>query len=531
MTKQLTLQDYLRIARRRKWLLIIPPVACGVLSLAISFFLSPRYTSQTLVLVEGQKVSDMLVKPAVAEDLNQRLSTMKEQILSRSRLEPIMQKFGLYKDEVKKVPMEDLIDEMRSKILVSPIHGANDSTPGFYISFTADNPKLAQDVCAEITSLFMEENLKLREERAVGTTDFLTSQLEESKRNLDEQEAKLAAFQRKYADQSPGQEQVNMNMLSTLKTQLDGTTEELNRAQQDKLYTESLLAQQTSALTALQTRQTGSAGNDVISTSEADAQLAKLKEDLTLLETRYTPEHPDVIKTKQAIAQLEKKIEANNAQLKASSQDKQDKQGNSGTAEPVGAAQVNSPAIQRLRDNLHVLNETIQMKSVEQTKLQAQIRDYERRIELSPQMEEEYKKLTRDHQTAQEFYDDLMKKKSMSEMSTDLERRQEGEQFRIVDPANLPEKPSFPSKPLFGGGGFTLGLLLAGGLAMLLEISRQAIQTEADVQHYLKLPVIVSIPVLTTPQENETSSWLRRRQQAESMEKELVEEKSLVGKL
>ncbi len=491
MTKQLTFQDYVGIARRRKWLLILPPLVFSILAFSGSFLLQPRYTSQTLVLVEGQKVSDNLVKPAVAEDLNQRLSTMKEQILSRSRLEPILQKFGLYKEEMKKVPMEDLIDQMRSKIMVSPIHGANDSTPGFYISFTADNPKLAQDICAEITSLFMEENLKLREERAVGTTDFLASQLEESKRNLDEQDAKLAAFQRTYIGQLPGQEQVNMSMLTTLKSQLDSATAALNRAQQDKLYTESLLAQQTGTMR-------GSPSDpDAIPASQLDDQLTQLKATLAALEARYTPEHPDVIKTKQMIAEVERRSAISRTAVKSAAP----------PTHEAPQAQLSSPAV-RLRDNLHVLDDTIREKSAEQFKLQQSIREYEKRIQLSPTIEQEYKKLTRDYQTAQAFYDDLLKKKSMSEMSTDLERRQEGEQFRIVDPANLPETPGFPKRGMLTGMGFGLGLGLGGALVFVLEALRQSVQTESDVEFYLKLPVLANIPDLTTLQnKNSIGRW------------------------
>lgn len=456
----------------------------AIIALATSFFLKPRYTSQTLVLVEGQKVSDTLVKPAVAEDLNQRLSTMKEQILSRSRLEPIMQKFGLYKDEQTKIPMEDLIDEMRSKVLVTPIHGSNDSTPGFYISFTAENPKLAQDICAEITSLFMEENLRIREERAIGTTDFLASQLEESKRNLDEQDAKLAAFQRKYMGQLPGQEQVNLSILTTLKTQLDSVTEALNRAQQDKIYTQNLLAQQITMLKSTRN------GGDIAAPSQLDEQLAKLQQTLAYLEARYTAEYPDVIKTKQMIAELEeKRKKANTEQTQTAQVDTLEN--SSGSVIPV-----QSPSTQRLRDNLHLLEDSIREKSAEQTKLQQSIREYEKRIQLSPAIEEEYKKLTRDYQTAQSFYDDLLKKKSLSEMSTNLERRQEGEQFRIVDPANLPEKPSYPKKEMFAAGGFGLGIFLGAGLALLLELAHQQIRTEADVEHYLKLHVIANIPII-----------------------------------
>ena len=519
MTKQLTLQDYLGIAKRRKWLLVIPPIVFGLVAYSVTFLLNPKYTSTTLVLVEGQKVATNLVQPAVTEDLNERLLTMKEQILSRSRLEPVMKKFGLYSGELNKRPMEDLIDQMRSNIQVDVIHGAKEgSTTGFYISFTADNAKMAQDICAEITSFFMEENLKRREERAIGTTDFLASQLADSKRSLDEQDAKLAAFERKYIGQLPGEQAVNMNMLTSIRSQLDSVTQVLNRAQQDKLYAESLLAQQGATMQPIQ------GTPDSLPAKEVDNQLTTLKQNLVALGARYTPQHPDVIKTKEMIANLEKSQQESAAQ---------EKKQPTPSSNPERQKIASTPENQRLRDNLHVLEVTIREKSLEQTRLQQEIRQYEGRLELTPAIEEQYKQLTRDYQTAQGMYDELLKKKSESEMSTDLERRQQGEQFRVVDPANLPEKPSYPDKMKFSGAGLCLGLALGGSLAFLIELSQKAIRNELDIEFYLKLPVIVSVPIIAAEEENSPSSgrgrWLRRKHETDVLANEELKPQAVGG--
>jgi len=495
LTKQLTLQDYLGIARRRKRLLIIPPVLCAIAGFATSFFFNAKYTSTALVLVQGPRVATSLVKPAVSDDLNERLLAMEQQILSRSRLEPVLQRFGLYKEDLNKSSMEDLIDRMRSNIQVDVIRGAKErSTPGFSISFTSDNPKVTQEVCSEITSLFMQENLKEREESAVGTTDFLTSQLADSKRNLDEQDAKLAEFERKHIGQLPGEQNLNMDMLNSLRTQLDSVTQALYRAQQDKLYMENLLAQETAA------------SPDTPSTTDVQNQIKSLKEKLVDLETHYTPQHPDVIKTKQMIATLEKSLES----------DSSTEQNSSPVSKAASQESPSSPNIQHLRDSVHVLQTTIREKSTEQAKLQQEITQYEGRLELTPTVKEEYKQLTRDYQTAQSLYDDLLRKKSESEMSTDLERRQQGEQFRVVDAANLPEKPSFPNRWQFAGGGLGVGLGLGVVLALLIELSQKAIRGESDIEFYLKLPVIVSIPIVV-PDERAVSSrrrkWLGKKAQ------------------
>jgi len=330
----------------------------------------------------------------------------------------------------------------------------------------------------------MQENLKQREESAVGTTDFLASQLADSKRNLDEQDAKLADFERKYMGQLPGEQNLNMDMLNSLRTQLDSVNQALNRAQQDKLYVESLLAQDSGS----------------VPKTQMETQIEALKEKLVDLEARYTPQHPDVIKTKQMIATLEKSLQDNPSPEQADLPV-------SDTAKPDT---LSSPNLQHLRDNRHVLETTIREKSAEQARLRQEIKQYEGRLELTPAVKEQYKQLTRDYQTAQGLYDELLKKKSESAMSTDLERRQQGEQFRVVDPANFPEKPSFPKKIQFVGGGLGFGLFLGVGLALLIELSQKAIRGESDIEFYLKLPVLVSIPTVV-PDEDAVNSHRRNR--------------------
>ena len=288
--RELNLYDYLAIARRRLWWLVLPTVIAPVLAFLVSLKIPNRYTSQTTVLVDQQKVPDSFVKPVVTEDLNGRLATMQEQILSRTRLQPMIERFGLFKSDEGKVPMEVLVDRMRKLITVTPIR-ANDGLrrgdmPGFSISFTAENARLAQQVCTEITSMFVSENLKAREQSAVGTTEFLTSQLDEAKRQLDSQDSKLAQFKMKYSGQGPEYEQTNLSMLATLNTQLQATTQTLARAQQDKTYSESLLAQQSAAW------QASRAGTNP---DTLDHQLSVLQAQLVTLQSRYTEDHPDII--------------------------------------------------------------------------------------------------------------------------------------------------------------------------------------------------------------------------------------------
>jgi protein tyrosine kinase modulator len=481
--RELTLDDYLGSLRRRWWVIVVFTMAGAGIGYLISLAIPAQYTSQTLVLVEQQKVPESFVKSVVTDELNQRLATMQEQILSRTRLEPIIQKFGLYKDDVGRVPAEELLDRMRKSIVVTPVRPVittpvynpnNQGIPGFSITFTTDNPKLAQQVCGEIASMFMEENLRIREQTAEGTTKFLEKQLEDAKRKLDGQDAKLAAFKRQYIGQLPEQEQTNLSILLGLKTQLESANQLLSRAQQDKSFTESLLAQQLSAWEASRATQ---------NPETLRQQLTRLQTDLIGLEARYTSEHPDVIKMKRDIAELKKKIEEAEAAAKSKSGDTNQ-----------NAIRTEPPEIQQLRTSIHQAEDTIRVNTLEQQHLQNEIKVYEARVQLSPMVEEQYKDLTRDYHTALDFYDDLLKKKNQSEMSTDLERRQQGEQFRVMDPPDLPERPSFPNRPLFAGGGLGGGLALGLGIAILLEVRDKSMRSERDIEFFLKLPTLALMP-------------------------------------
>ena len=475
--RELNLHDYLAIARRRMWWLVLPTVIFPIITYLVSLRVPNRYTSQTTVLVDQQKVPDSFVKPVVTEDLNGRLATMQEQILSRTRLQPMIERFGLFKSDEGKVPMEVLVDRMRKLITVTPIR-ANDGLrrgdmPGFSISFTAENARLAQQVCTEITSMFVSENLKAREQSAVGTTEFLTSQLDEAKRQLDSQDSKLAQFKMKYSGQGPEYEQTNLSMLATLNTQLQATTQTLARAQQDKTYSESLLAQQSAAW------QASRAGTNP---DTLDHQLSVLQAQLVTLQSRYTEDHPDIIKLKREIAKLKKALAENASASDALSKD----------VKKVGVNE--PPELQQLRLQIHQLDSVVKERAAEQQMLRQQIGLYQSRVQLSPRVEEEYKQLTRDYTTAQKFYDDLLQKKTQSEMATNLERRQQGEQFRVMDPPNLPETPTYPKRWQFTGfgvlGGFGFGL----AAVVILEFRDKLMRTEHDVLHYLQLPTLALVP-------------------------------------
>lgn len=472
---QLAMSDVKRVLRRFWWILPTMIVGLAIGGGIVAKMLPKRYTSETRVLISKPIVSEKAVEPIVTSDLNHRLASMQEQILSRSRLEPVIDKFGLYAADRNKVHMEDLVARLRSAIVITPmepIRGTEDrSLPGFTVGVSFNDPAMAQRICTEITSMFMRQNGEARNIQAGLATSFFASERENAKRNLDEQDAKLAEFKKKYLGALPEEEQSNLSLLSGMNTQLEATTQALSRAQQDKVFNETMLAQ---AEDSWKSRKSGKNPDTL------DQQLQALQDQLTSLQGKYTDEHPDVIKTKNEIAEIKKKMD-------------QAKDGGNEDAEAANTA-MEPPAIQQLKAKRRQDEINIADLSKRQAKLQDQIRVLEGRVQLSPVVEQGLKDLTRSYQSALEFYNDLQKKSNNSEMAKDLENQQQSEQFRVLDAPNLPFTPSFPKLAYFAGGGAGFGLVLALALLYLLAASDKGMYSERDVEFCLKTPVLTMIP-------------------------------------
>jgi len=479
LRQDINARDVIAILRRRWSLIVLLTLFGGVSGFVAAHVLPKRFTSQTLVLVQQPAVSPQLVPTMEADNTNQRLAAMQQQILSRSRLEPVIQELGLYHKDIDRVPMEDLVDRLRRTITITPIQAMAETRaqnlPGFTISVVFDEPHAAQQICAKITSMFLAENLQLRKGEVTNTTEFLGKQLGEAKAKLDEQDARLAAFQRRYLGSLPDQNQTNLNLLAGLTSQLEASTQALSRAQQDKSFAESVLGQQ---LAAWQASQSG------MSPETFDQQLTALQTQLVALQSKYTDDHPDVIKTKADIASLKQKIAAAEAQQKIA------------TPEPSTRVTAEPAQIQQLRGQIHQYTQVIKERTQQQEDIQKQINLYQSRVQSSPAVEQEYKLLTRDHQTALDFYNDLLKKHDQSTMSQGLEESEQAEHFRVLDPANYSDKPTFPNLSIFAGGGFAGGLALGLGLTLFLETQDTSMRSERDVEIALRLPVLVSIPAI-----------------------------------
>jgi polysaccharide chain length determinant protein (PEP-CTERM system associated) len=490
---EITLSEAKRIFRHYWWILPIAVIGCGGLGLLAATVLPKKYTSETLVLVDQPGVPTEFVKPVVTEDLNRRLASMQEQILSRTRLQPIVEKFGLYPSLRKRVPMDELIAKLQTAVTVKPMDAmpgttnTNHSLPGFYVDVTFDNPQTAQQICTEITSMFMQQNTREREQQAVQTTSFLSDQLEEAKKKLDDQDQKLATFKRQYLGSLPEEGQTNLNLLTGMNSQLEANIQALSRAQQDKTFNESLLTQQESSATAL--------GPGLQNKSETpDQQLNALEEQLSSLEARYTPEHPDVVKLRNQIEEFKKRMAAPKVKQPGD----------------IIVPKTESFQIQQLRAKLRQDDLNIADLTKRQAQIQEQITQLQGRLQASPVVEQQLKEITRNYQTAQDFYNELLKKRQQSAMATDLEHQQESEQFRVLDPPSLPNKPSFPNRKYFAAGGLGAGFALALAIMYLIAFLDKSMHTERDVEVCLNMPVLTTVPLLDDPLSGRKATLLSR---------------------
>jgi polysaccharide chain length determinant protein (PEP-CTERM system associated) len=470
-TKLPSISDILAIAKRRFWWIAVPVVLGPMISVGVTFLLKQVYTSDAFVLIEQPKVPDKYVTSVLDDQTNARLSTMRDQILSRSRLEPVIHKYGL--DQGKHAAStEVLVENLRKLIKVTPLRTEGTGPlSGFYISVNANRPDVARGICSDVLSMFIVESSHIRQQQAEDTTDFLSGQLAESKKKLDQDDAALAAFKQQYMGQLPSDETRNLQMLTSIGTQLDVVSQALAQAEQQKIFQESLIAQQLTAHS--------SNGVPASTRDEIQIELEKLQAQERDLQARYTADHPDVMKLRSQIADLQAKL-------------REAKKPIAGGGTETGAA--SSPELERMRLTLHMTEATIREKRQEQARLQQQMQNFQGKIQLSPSVEEKYKILTRDYESSLQFYKELLGKKTQSEMSTSLERQQEGERFKVMDQPSLPAAPSWPKRSQFAlaglGGGFVLGLLLV----LWQERRQHFIRSEEDVEQFLALPILAGIP-------------------------------------
>jgi len=451
----LTLHDYFEIALRRKWWIIIPLILSVSGAAALTHVLPKLYRSSTLILVEPQKVPEDYVKVPVTGSIEDRLATIRQQVLSRSLLQRVIVEFYLSPNKGNGAISEDFINSIRKHITIDTV--TSKDVGAFTISFIGNDPVTTMNVTNKLASQFIEENLRGREQLVEGTTDFLETELKSLKATLEDQEQKVSNYKQRYMGSLPSQLDANLRTLDRLQFQLQTLDTSIREAQDRYTAAEH------------QMEDDGSVTPGAPLQDNRVSHLQMLKKQLAELQASYTENYPDVVVTKQEIAHLESELRSANIEAKTPTD-----------SSSTGPLEQIKYEIVRLKE---------QQKAVSK-----QIADYQKRVEETPKREEELGNLLRDYNMTQNSYDTLLGKASSAKIAENLEKRQKGENFRIVDPANYPEKPFSPDPLRFLAMGFLIGAGIGGALIVMLEATDTSFRKAEDLEKEFGFPVLCVIP-------------------------------------
>ena len=485
---------YLGVAKRRHMLFLVPLLVGWLAVWGLSWTLPSRYRSGTLILVEQPAMPKEYVTPNINDDLQSRLQSITQQILSRTRLLHIIEQLNLYADSKKPMSADEKVERMRDDIKIELVRNQQNEVSSFNVYFTARDPHTAQSVTNELTQLFISKNLEVRQQQSEDTTKFLEEQLEAARKTLADQEEKVREFKALHPGELPTQLTTNLQILQGLQNQLQSDEDALNTAKQQRVYLETMVNQ----YRTMSAPAKGVGGTAApVGLAGIDDQLDKLRAQLADLNSHYTEKHPDVRKVKEQIAKTEKMRDQLVAamQAKASATPEQDASDSSAT-DPKDATLVQFQG--QLRANkLEIANRE---RSIGE--LKTKINDYQARLTQEPIREQQLSDLTRGYDQSKANYDDLLKKKNESAMATRVEMLQQGERFRILDPPSLPGKPDYPNRLKFCGMGLFVGLAMGTLLAGAFEMFDDRIYDEKKLEALLPVGVISEIPPITVPSDD-----------------------------
>src|SRR3984957_5205822 len=464
--------DIKGIVRRRRWQFLAPFFCGWLLVWGASWVIPSTYRSGTLILVEQPSVPEKYVISNIDSDIQHQLDSITQQILSRTRLLRIIDSLGLYAKERKHKSPDDLVEVMRKDIEIELTHSDDKKLSSFNIYYASRDPKMAQQATSELANLFITENLEEREKRSQNTTSFLQDQVDQARAKLAAQEAKLRVFKDQHLGELPTQTQSNLQILTGLQSQVQANQDSLNRAKQQNTYLESLINQ-------YRAMDNGSKPGEVggpVGLAAVDKELDQLKAQLADLSSHYTDKHPDVRKTKEQIERTEKMRERIVAQMNNPATNVSPTPAAAASLDPKSAPMLEMES-QLKANRLEISNREAEIKD-EQNK----INQYQARLNMAPVMEQQYADITRDYDQSKTDYEALLAKKNQSEMSTDLEKTQQAERFRMLDPPNLPAKPYKPNRLMLCGAGLAFGLVLGGGFAFAKEKLAGKVYSEREIK-------------------------------------------------
>jgi uncharacterized protein involved in exopolysaccharide biosynthesis len=441
------LAGLLEVARRRRGLALLPFLFVITAAASLAFFLPSLWTARALILVNRPQIPETYVRSSVNSDLEARLLTLGQQVLSPPRLQKIIAKHDLYRAERATATPDEVVDKMRRDIQIQlqddrDPRRAEPRTLVFSVAYRATDPVVAADVTNTLAALFIAENSRLREAQATDTSSFLDRQLQDLRLKLVAQERRITEYKEQHLGELPEQREPNLRTLERLQS--------------------------------------------------AVARLALLRQELVALQTRYSDRYPDVVQTKEQIRLLEEKVKADQAAALAAARP--------GAASAPRDLRVvpSNPYLMSLMSQLDGAQVEAKTTTEEMGNLRRQIAMYERRIENTPKREQELAVITRDYETNREMFRSLLAKRGEADIAADLEHRQKGETFHVIEAAGMPDRPTGPNRLRL----LLVGLALAMGAAAVAVVLAEQVDTSyrrvEEVRATAPLPVLSTIPRIAT---------------------------------
>jgi len=470
------IDHYVELALKHRWLLIVPLCLALAIGIVLAFVLPKIYEASTLIFVRPQKVSSSYVQSIVETDIEARINTISQQILSRTNLEKIINQFNMFMAPGQEdMFMEDKVTDLRERISIDlQKRRRRGETDAFSISFSGQDPELIPRIVNGLSALFIDENLRVREAQAAGTSEFLEQQLETMRKRLVTVEQNLRGYRKVHMGELPEQLESNLRALDRLQMQLNERQESL-RSAKDRLV---ILNNQIKAGNDMMRQ-----GETITVTEESGEALtlAQMKQQLMNLQASYTDRHPDVIRLKSRIAEMEAKI--NSGEIAGTQ---------STSVQPPGSRNNNYTA-NMMRSRTEI---TLEMRNLNGNiaKISREIKEYQNRVENTPKREEELLSLQRDYNNIQESYNSLLNRLLEAQIAVNMEKKQKGEQFQIVDRARVPQNPVSPDMKRLFLITIALGLGLGGGLIFLIDFFDSSFKRSEDIEKNLGITVLATIP-------------------------------------
>jgi polysaccharide chain length determinant protein (PEP-CTERM system associated) len=507
--RPLDVEDYIDILRRHKGWIFGPFLLCVVASVVGVFLWPDSYESQAIVKITPQQIPPDMVQSSINQAMFDRIQSMEQGIESRAVLTAMINNLGLYQRERNRMPLEDVIDEMKKKINISMIASDNPNArtvPAFVVKFSYEDRHKAQQVVNDLVTKFIDENLRDQSNRVFETSKFTQDELDQAKKKLDEIETKLAAFRSQHNGQLPDQVQSNMQSLTALQSQVTVYEASISRANQDKLQLESNLRVLKDQIAEL--RKTPASQDIAVNArhneklNDAEREVQQLEDTLRLLRQRYSDTYPDI---KVAEARLKIAQDKRDALLKEDSEQKKaDDQKK--TEASAGTKQLSPMVLREIRDKEALMQQTqaaIEARDLEIAEATRNmkrtgelIKTYTAHIESVPLGQKEYDDLLQQQMIAREEFIKLQNLQDRAQMNQEMQNRNQGEHLEILDPASLPINPSQPKRPIVIGIGAGVGLLLGLVVASAREMKDTALKNLKDVRAYTQMPILGSIPLL-----------------------------------